>query len=99
MNKFKEKQITRVIESIGKAASFKEANLETFIKKYTDYEDYEMAIKDLIYESYETFYANNKAVWDYSFDMIRNISFNLFSSKLDMISYVTNRKEEELVSD
>ena len=40
MNIFKKKQLTRVIESIGRAANIEPYEVNSLIKEYTNYENY-----------------------------------------------------------
>jgi hypothetical protein len=95
VNTFKIKQLSRVIESISKAASLTDEGKGRLLKKYIKYVDYEDAIRDLIYEVYKKFYDKNEAIYDYSMDMIKNISSNYFLSKDEMIMYAENRKKKD----
>ena len=47
MNIFKKKQLTRVIESIGRAANIEPYEVNSLIKEYTKYDNYEAGIKYL----------------------------------------------------
>lgn len=93
MNSFKIKQLRRVIESISKAANLTDIKKESLLAEYTDYKNYEEAIKELIYEVHKRFYNKNVEVYNYSLDMINNISSSYFKSKEDMIMYAENRKK------
>ncbi len=94
MNSFKIKQLRRVIESISKAASLTDIKKERLLAKYTEYINYEEAIKELIYEVHKKFYNRNEEVYNYSLDMINNISLSYFKSKDEMIVYAVNRKKQ-----
>ena len=93
MNIFKKKQLTRVIESIGRAANIEPYEVNSLIKEYTNYENYETAIKDLTYKIYRVF-NDDIDVGNYSLDMIRGIAPKFFKSKEEMISYSEKRLEE-----
>lgn len=93
MNIFKKKQLVRVIESIGRAASIEPYELNSLIKEYTSYNEYELAIKDLTYKIYRVF-NDDIDVRNYSLDMIRGIAPKYFSSKEEMINYAEKRLEE-----
>ncbi len=93
MNSFKIKQLSRVIESISKAASLTDIKKDRLLTKYIKYVSYEEAINELIYEVYKKFYNKNEDVCNYSMDMIKNISSKYYNSKDDMILYAKNRKK------
>ncbi len=92
MSAFKKNQLIRVIECIGKAANFNEDKILSFVNKYLSYEEYEVAIKDLICEIHEEFSKKKNEILDYSLDMIKNISNNFFASKEEMINYIKCQK-------
>jgi len=91
VNLFKRGQLSRVIESIGRAANFSDDEINERVENYTSYDNYESALKDLTYELYEKFYNENKTLCNYSLDMIKNIGFNYFSSQEEMIKYAGKR--------
>lgn len=93
MNIFKKKQLTRVIESIGRAANIEPYEVNSLIKEYTNYDNYEAAINDLTYKIYRVF-NDDIDVRNYSLDMIRGIAPTFFKSKEEMISYSEKRLEE-----
>ena len=80
MNIFKKKQLTRVIESIGRAANIEPYEVNSLIKEYTNYDNYEAAIKDLTYKIYRVF-NDDIDVRNYSLDMIRGIAPTFFKPK------------------
>lgn len=99
MNLFKRKQLSRVIESIGRAANFSDNEISEKIENYTIYENYEKALKDLTCELYERFYIKDETLCNYSLDMIKNIGFNYFSSQEEMIEYAVkqlNKKKHKV---
>lgn len=96
MNLFKRKQLSRVIESIGRAANFSNNEINEKIDDYTSYASYEKALKNLTSELYERFYIENKTLCNYSLDMIKNIGFNYFSSQEEMIKYATKRLNKKM---
>jgi len=99
MNIFKRKQLSRVIESIGRAANFSDSEIDEKIEKYTIYDNYEKTLKDLTCELYERFYIKDNALCNYSLDMIKNIGFNYFSSQEEMIKYAAqqiNKKKHKV---
>jgi regulator of sigma D len=91
VNLFKRKQLSRVIESIGRAANFLDEEINEKIEVYTSYDNYEKSLKDLTYELYKRFYIEDETLCNYSLDMIKNIGFNYFTSQEEMIKYASRR--------
>ncbi len=91
MNLFKRKQLSRVIESIGRAANYSDTEVKQMIDEYTSYDNYEKVLKDLTYNFYKRFYIKDIALCNYSLDMIKNIGFNYFSSQDEMVKYASRR--------
>jgi len=96
VNLFKRKQLSRVIESIGRAANFADNEINEKIEAYTSYANYEKALKDLTYDLYERFYIKDKTLCNYSLDMIKSIGFNYFSSQEEMIKYADKRLNKKI---
>lgn len=98
MNLFKRKQLSRVIESIGRAANFSDNEIDEKIENYTNYDNYEKALKDLTCELYEKFYIEDETLCNYSLDMIKNIGFNYFSSQEEMVKHATKKLNKKKTS-
>ncbi len=96
MNLFKRKQLSRVIESIGRAANFSDKEINEKVEVYSDYDNYEKALKDLTYEFYKMFHIEDEPLCNYSLDMIKNIGFNYFTSQEEMIKYANRRLNREI---
>lgn len=96
MNLFKRKQLSRVIESIGRAANFSDNEINEKTEVYTSYDNYEKALKDLTYELYKKFYIEDEILCNYSLDMIKNIGFNYFTSQEEIIKYANKRLKRKL---
>lgn len=90
MRTFKKQQLSRVIDSIYRASGLDNNEIANIINKYITYNEYDDAIKDLLYEIYLKFNKNTE-LFDYSLDMIKTISLTNFYSKKQMIDYVQKR--------